>query len=75
MAMLKPVLIEDPTFVRVTWNFEDLSIYFGTTLRFDSELSLFFASMAASYTVSNHGNKNYINNKILKKNLEYVFNW
>ena len=42
--------------------------------KIDPELSLFFASLAASYTVSNLGNKNYINSEILKKNLEYIFN-
>ncbi len=42
--------------------------------KIDPELSLFFASIAASYTVSNVGNEKYFNNEIFKRNLKYVLN-
>ena len=42
--------------------------------KIEPDLCLFFASIAASYTVSNLGNDKYFNYEIFKKNLEYLFN-
>lgn len=42
--------------------------------KIDPELTLFFSSIAASYTVKNIGNEKYLDFEIFKKNLEYFFN-
>ncbi len=42
--------------------------------KIEPDLCLFFASIAASYTVSNLGNDKYFDYDIFKKNLEYLFN-